>query len=174
MMMAAVSTRIPRVIGYVTATSGNRLLLRATVHQYSTVQHSFAVDWYDIPHIYSQNSFNPARLRQSTPITIAVAPAKEVEPIKPYDLVWVLKAKPKNATQNTPINIAALPPVEAITPPGLRTRIHMQKQNPPKTHPRPSVKSLNTRAPVASAIAGTTAAIRYPPCAAFVTGVFMT
>jgi hypothetical protein len=46
-----------------------------------------------VPQMYSQNSFNPARLKQSTPSTTAVAPAKEVEAISPYGLVCLLKDK---------------------------------------------------------------------------------
>lgn len=33
--------------------------------------------------IYNQNSFNPARLKQSIPITMTVAPAKDAHPIIP-------------------------------------------------------------------------------------------
>ena len=96
--------------------------------------------------IYSQNSFRPARLKQSTPRTITVAPAKEVDPIKPYGRVRRLMYKAGAPTVKQEMKII-FPVVLEIVPPGLRIKTHMLKQKPPRKQLIPSMTSLNIREP---------------------------
>jgi hypothetical protein len=53
--------------------------------------------------------------------------------------------------------------VEASNPPGLRVSNHMERQNPPRRHPKPSVISLNTVAAPPRITPVTTAATTYAP-----------
>lgn len=94
--------------------------------------------------MYSQNSLRPARLKQSIPSTIAVAPAKDVDPIKPYGRVWRLMYRAGVPTVKQEMKII-FPVVLWIVPPDPSTNTHMLKQKPPRKQLIPSVTSLNKR-----------------------------
>lgn len=94
--------------------------------------------------MYNQNSLRPARLKESMPSTIAVAPAKDVEPIKPYARVRRLMYRAGVPTVKHEMKII-FPVVLEIVPPDLRTKTHMLKQKPPRKQLIPSVTSLNRR-----------------------------
>lgn len=100
----------------------------------------------NILQMYSQNSLRPARLKQSTPRTIAVAPPKDVDPIKPYGRVrrLIYRAEAPMVKQEMKM---IFPVLLGIVPPGLRIKTHMLQQKPPRKQLTPSVISLNRREP---------------------------
>ena len=100
----------------------------------------------DLLQIYSQNSLRPARLKQSMPRMVAVAPAKDVDPIRPYGRVrWLIyKAGAPTVKQEMK---TIFPVVLEIVPPALRVKIHIAKQKPPRKQLTPSVISLKRREP---------------------------
>ena len=100
----------------------------------------------DLLQMYNQNSLRPARLKQSMPRMVAVAPAKDVDPIRPYGRVRWLIYKAGAATVKQEMKII-LPVVFEIVPPALRVKIHIAKQKPPRKQLTPSVMSLKSREP---------------------------
>ena len=123
--------------------------------------------------MYIQNSLRPARAKQSIPIILIIAPPNEVQMIVPYVRVYWLKESDQPTALKAAIMIA-LPVVDSMSPPGFNTKNHMDKQKPPTMQPKPSVTSLNTRdiAPNMRPVA--TAATKYAPCIASLTGGDMT
>ena len=76
--------------------------------------------------MYSQNSLRPAQLKQSIPRTIAVAPAKDVEPIKLYGRVCFTMYRAGAPTVKQEMK-TIFPVVVGIVPPGLRHKTHWSR-----------------------------------------------
>lgn len=87
-------------------------------------------------------------------------------------MYWLNESE-KAATVNAAIRIAR-PAVEVMRPPGLRTRNHIERQNPPSRQPRPSVTSLKMIEMPPKTKPVTMAATMYAAWIAFETGGFMT
>lgn len=115
----------------------------------------------------------PALLKQSTPITMTVAPAKEIDAIRAYGRVQWLIYSAKPPTVKRAINMI-LPVVDEISPPDFRTKNHILRQKPPKKHASPSVISAKITETPPAIIPVTHAATKKAPCMAIETGGLMT